>query len=426
MLFSRLRTALSSGALLALPLFGTAVACRQRADATTNPYAEMVAQEVPAIEHAVGLTYKHTPVVETRSKDQVRQFVLKQVTDPLAQQDLQGTATAYKLFGLIPDTLNLQHFIVDLLAEQVVGFYDPGTKILYVVNGASPDIARITITHELVHALQDQYVNLDSIQHATGDNDRQSAAQAVFEGQAVYEQLEAMLGTGNMAINLPGGWDRVRQMIRDNAASMPVYSSAPLLIQETLVFPYLSGAEFIKNYKEHEHGGVPYANMPLSTSQIMHPNAFFDHREDPTTVSFASIPAVTSVYNNDLGEFETRIFLFQYLHDQDNATRGARGWNGDRYFVFTVPGQSRSAGKSGEGIAWASVWDTPTSAANFYQLMRRAVDARKPIAPDRTMSVTTGEINGRPVVLYVDVPQGTTPGIVPLSAVCLGPTPSKH
>ena len=96
-----------------------------------------------------------------------------------------------------------------------------------------------------MHALQDQYISLDSIQKVRDDNDRQAAAQAVFEGQAVTSRSPAMLGGTNIAINLPGGWDRVRDMIRESQSSMPIFAAAPDVIQETLIFPYLSGAEFV-------------------------------------------------------------------------------------------------------------------------------------------------------------------------------------
>jgi hypothetical protein len=48
--------------------------------------------------------------------------------------------------------------------------------------------------HELVHALQDQYVNLDSLEHIIGDDDRAAAVQAVIEGEATYEQVFIMAG----------------------------------------------------------------------------------------------------------------------------------------------------------------------------------------------------------------------------------------
>src|SRR6202011_1856736 len=137
---------------------------------------------VPMIEKAVGLKYKTPPKVETRSKEQVREFGTKQFTDRLPAHDTAGQEAAYKRLGMIPDTLKLQAFLTSLLEEQIVGYYDPHTKVLYVVDGAPKDMAALTITHELVHALQDQYISLDSVQKIRDDNDRLSAAQSVFEG----------------------------------------------------------------------------------------------------------------------------------------------------------------------------------------------------------------------------------------------------
>ena len=61
------------------------VSCTEKKPATfTGPYAKQVSDAVPAIENAVGLKFKKPPKVETRSKAQVREFVTRQITDPLA------------------------------------------------------------------------------------------------------------------------------------------------------------------------------------------------------------------------------------------------------------------------------------------------------------------------------------------------------
>lgn len=395
-----------SGAALAWPVQG----CRREPQGQGGPYGAIVAQAVPAVEKAVGLRFKTPPRVEMRSKSQVRSFILAQLDDPGARRDIAGTQKAYSLLGLIPDTLDLRKLEENLLDEQIVGYYDPKTKVLYVVAGVAKDVVSTVVTHELVHALQDQYVSLDSIQKATGDNDRLAAAQAVLEGQAVYSQMQAMLGSGNVAVELPGGWDRIRDAIRNNRAAMPVYSSAPLVLQETLIFPYLSGAEFMKNYKERNPTGVIYNDMPVSTEQILHQYAYFGKRDAPTPVTFATTPAVKPVYDNDLGEFETRLFLYQHLNSQEDATRGAAGWDGDRYIVFDTP--------AGSAVAWATVWDTPADAADFYDLMQRVRDSDK--SATRTAAVTTGEIGGRPVVLWVNVPAGGRIDAVTLANVRIG------
>jgi hypothetical protein len=332
---------------------------------------------------------------------------------------------AYKRLGMIPDTLNLQKFLIDLLEEQIVGYYDPKTKVLYVVSDAPKEAVGITITHELVHALQDQYISLDSTQAIVGQNDRQSAAQAVFEGQAVYEQVSAMLGGTNVAMNLPGGWDRVRDMIRENQSSMPVFARAPTVIQETLIFPYLSGAEFVRNFKERNPGKSIYQDMPVSTEQILHPNAFFGKRDAPTAMTLPPLRGANATYRNSLGEFETRLFLFQNLKDQNDAVQGAAGWDGDRYALFNT--------KGGQGIVWASVWDNQADASEYFDLLGKLVKKRYNATTDssegavvrnysgggRSIQVSTAEVGGRPVVLYVDVPAGASTSVLDINQIGL-------
>jgi hypothetical protein len=409
--------------IAALLAAGLASSCRDKPPAFDGPYGKQVSDAIPKIELAVGLKFKKAPKVEARSKEQVRQFVTSQVTDPQAAKDLDGKTVAYKRLGMIPDSLDMKKFLIDLLAEQIIGYYDPHTKVLYIVNGSPKEAVAITITHELVHALQDQYISLDSTQKVEGENDRQSAAQAVFEGQAVYEQIAVMLGGGNVAVNLPGGWDRVRDMIRENQSSMPVFAAAPVVIQETLIFPYLSGAEFVRNFKERNPGKSIYSDMPVSTEQILHPAAFFTKRDAPTAVTLPRLKGATASYENDLGEFETRLFLFQHLNDQNAAVQGAAGWDGDRYEIID----------NGQGIAWVTVWDSQTDASEFFgmldKVMKKRYNAtsaspagsttRDYSGAGRSVHITTDEVNGRPVVLYVDVPAGSSTDVLDLSQVKL-------
>ncbi len=412
-------------ATVTLLVVGLVSSCTEKKPEYPGPYGKQVAEAVPAIETAVGLKFKQPPKVESRSKAQVREFVTAQITDPVAAKTFEGITAAYKRLGMLPDTLNLQKFLIDLLEEQIVGYYDPKTKVLYVVSDAPKEAIGITITHELVHALQDQYISLDSTQKIEGENDRQSAAQAVFEGQAVYEQISAMLGGTNVAMNLPGGWDRVREMIRENQASMPIFASAPNVIQETLIFPYLSGAEFVRNFKDRTEGKPIYDDMPVSTEQILHPSAFFGKRDVPTSVTLPPLKGVTSTYQNTLGEFETRLFLYEHLKDQNEAIQGANGWDGDRYMLLDTP--------RGPGIAWFTVWDSPADASEFYDLLGKIVAKRYDAATNaaagsvtraytgggRSVETSTLEVGGRPVVLYVDVPAGASASVLDATQVKL-------
>ncbi|MEP6729260.1 MAG: hypothetical protein ABJE10_01415 [bacterium] len=388
----------------------------------TGPYAHEVADAIPRIEKSTGLKFKRPPRVEVRSKEQVRDFLLKKFNEDTPTEELQGEEAAYKLLGLLPDSLDLRKFLLAVLTEQVIGYYDPAAKVLYVVNGADEKVVAITITHELVHALQDQYISLDSLQKATTDNDRLTAAQAVIEGQAQFEQISIMSGGSNNIALRVGGRERMREIIREGQSAMPVFATAPMMIQESLLFPYLSGADFVERFKERNGKASPLANIPRSTEQVLHTNAYFNTPPDePSIVTLPAPRGATKMYEDDMGEFGTRLFIYQHLKDEQIAARAAMGWDGDRYVVV------KSA--SGKGIVWASVWDSTVEAAEFSDAVIRATTKRTGMAErseagggatirpkGRTITIFPRIINGRAVVIYTDLPDGMS-GIIDPGAI---------
>ena len=406
-------------------------ACREK-PSERAVYDAKVAEVVPKIEEVIGLPFKSPPKIEVRSKEEVRKYVEQQIDDSLARVQLAGQEAALKRFGLIPDTMSLRALLVSVLEEQIGGYYDPKTKVLYIVEGTAEEAVGVTVTHELIHALQDQYMNLDSVMRATGDDDRLTAAQAVLEGQATYEQMRIMFGR-EMADALPGGWDRVREEIRVNRAKWPVFAAAPLVVQEMLLFPYLSGAEFVRAFRAKNATGTPYSAMPTSTEQILHPALYNGERDEPVAVTLPTLPGATVLHENTVGEFTTRLFLYEHLREVKGATSGAAGWDGDR---FSLVRTSR-----GEGLIWVSAWDTQVDAADFYTMLDGTIDRRygPSVARDypglaaargmtsgrsytvkgRSVGIATGEISGRPVVVYIDLPAGDDVGGVDLRRIDL-------
>src|SRR3989441_3724448 len=71
---------------------------------------------------------------------------------------------------------------------------------------SDPSQARLVISHELVHALQDQYVNLDSLVELKRQNDRRTAAQSILEGQATLAQILVLMPEQKLE-SLPNFWD---------------------------------------------------------------------------------------------------------------------------------------------------------------------------------------------------------------------------
>jgi hypothetical protein len=395
------------------------------------PYQRQLEKYIPQVEDALGLAFKTPPKMEVRTKDQVRAFLLSHIEDSSAQRDLDGQTALFHVLGLIPDTLDLKKLFVPLLTEQIIGYYDPRTKVLYVVDGAPKDYAGYTIMHELVHALQDQYINLDSLERLSNDSDRQTAMQTVIEGQATFEQILLMTGgKGSLTASLPGGWQQMQDMIRQATATQPVFASAPMVIQEALLFPYVNGADFVRRYKQRHPTRLSFDSLPQSTEQVMHDDAFFGPRKDaPITVGLPRIAGET--YQNNLGEFGLRLFLYNHLRDIKVAASAAQGWGGDRYAVVKTP--------RGNGVVIVTAWDTPVDGAEFVSALtavtgKRIGDStgvvpaagrsetatlRRYAAKGKLITIATREIDGRMVVAYVEVPEGANASLVDLARVTL-------
>ena len=251
--------------------------CQERANRVQTEAAlrQTVEKMVPGVERATGLKFRRHPAVLRRNRSQVRDYVARKFDEELPPGELAGAQAAYRLFGLIPDTFDLRRVLVNLLTEQIAGYYDPDSNALFVPSDIDPFQLRIVVSHELVHALQHEYVNLDSLTQQKRQNDRRSAAQAVLEGQATFAQI-AVLMPEQRPETLPPGWFwRQREVASQQQAQMPEFAQAPPWLRETLIFPYLGGAEFIRWFEHQYPGKQPYgALIPTSTEQILDPTRY--------------------------------------------------------------------------------------------------------------------------------------------------------
>ena len=387
------------------------VACSERARAVESAaeLKQAVDQMMPAVERATGLRFKHRPVIAQRTRAQVRDYVIHKFDHDLPPAELQGVQAAYRLFGLLPDSVDLRRTMIDLLTEQVAGYYDPDSNTLFIPADIDPAQARIVVSHELVHALQHQYVDLDSLIEQKAENDRRSAAQAVLEGQATLAQILVLMPEQKVE-SLPNFWEQ-RNVIGQQQAQMTIFAGAPLWLRESLIFPYLAGAEFVRWFERTHPGKEPFgALMPTSTEQILHTDRY-EAGDQPIRLVFVGPAPDTVRYEDDLGEFETRLLLEQYLGDEDQATALATGWGGDRYEVL------RSAA---DAVVWYSVWDSPAAADRFAGGLRRAWALRRPNGPGapvaRRSEITRVKVGRLPGVRLVDAP-ATWPGWTHLPSV---------
>ncbi len=361
------------GAALAAFLLGAA-ACRGRPPMNNPDKVTFLVDSLrPAVERATGLTFKTPPRAAVRTHDQVRAYLMAKLDQELPPEKARGLQATYRLLGLLPDSLDLRALLLDLFTEQVVGYYEPDSTMLFVVPTADYTILKTVVAHELVHALQHQYLDLDSIMRQTGDNDRLTAAQSILEGQATLSGLQVMVPDQNL-FAMPEFWETYRDQFRKQQAEMPVFTKAPRLLRESIIFPYLAGADFIRWWRGSElRDTLPYGpRMPVSTEQILNPHRY-GRGDQPITLRFAEEESGI-LYEDVLGEFEMRVLVAELNNLAPTAEIGtplALGWGGDRFRVYETP--------DGPAMLWYIAWDDTTARTRFEGGAGTRLEARRPL-----------------------------------------------
>src|SRR5205807_4997815 len=91
--------------------------------------------------------------------------------------------------GALPAGTDLRQAVHRFLSTQVIGYYDSDSKQLVFIGTNSPTPPeRMTLAHELTHALDDQHFDLsrlDTLANRCLDEESQ-AARGIVEGSAVF------------------------------------------------------------------------------------------------------------------------------------------------------------------------------------------------------------------------------------------------
>ncbi len=352
----------------------------------------LAAELLPDLAERSGLELREPVRVARRSREELVRYLEAKLDDELPPERGRRLTESYALLGLVPEELDLRKILVSVYTEQVAGFYDPDSTALFVMDDQPEQNLRSVLVHELVHAVQDQATNLDSLTARSRGNDRQVAAQAAIEGHATLVMLEHLTeeaqGRPVDLSEIPDFASRVRPALEGLRSQYPALSGAPEVIRESLLFPYLEGAGFIQRFwRAREGRPSPFGDaLPQSTEQILHPEKILEDPADgPTEVSLSVAGGGRILYENGLGEMELGIFVEELAGG--DGDRAARGWDGDRYALLEAGGGARS-------LAWFIVWDSAGARDAFLDTVRPALD-RLP-RPARARSL---EVSGRPGAL---------------------------
>lgn len=299
------------------------------------------------------------PTVLTNSE--LRQRLEEDLAEDYSLEEARFDAIVFSTFDFFPPDFDLYNFTIDLFTEQIAGFYDPETDEFVIVSEDDDfdALERWTHAHEFVHALQDQYYDLDLLEDDSISADASLAIRALAEGDATLVQtqylLEGYFNQDEMFEILNGALD----------LETPVLDSAPPVIVNELEFPYLSGLDFVQTlYDQGQVDAVndAWQNLPQSSEQILHPERYLSG-DSPQIVALAPLTDTLGagwqqIDEDTLGEFYIQEYLSQQL-ESEQVEEAATGWGGDRYAAYW--------NQDNENVVMTMklVWDSPTDADEF-------------------------------------------------------------
>ena len=352
---------------------------------------------IPYVEGASGLTFLRPPRLGLRSRDEVRRYVNETYRRELSPERLDAIAAAYHLMGLLPDTAGFGRLVVDLHAEELRGYYDPPTDSLFCVVGSTPAELQEVMAHELVHAVQAQYEDLSPDRERGWDNDTRTAFHALIEGQATCATMRLLAPHRNVVAET-AIWDFITSHLRAGPMARPAYRRSPLWLRESLLAPYLYGAQFVNYWHASNFADtLPFGpRLPASTEQILHFDRYASG-DRPVRLRFHDeADGGPGLAEDVVGELELQMLVAEMAKAATLGRPAPLGWGGDRYRLIATP--------DGAALVWFIVWDDPESAAAFRKGTGAALAARR--LPGYRVAFDSLTLGGAPADRYVVAPAG--------------------
>ncbi len=340
-----------------------------------------------------GLPIEHPVKKVFISREQVNKELRKRFDEDKGNKKMEQSELVLKKFGLLDRDFQLRPFLLSLLTEQIAGFYDNKTKTMNLLDWVPVDEQKPVMAHELTHALQDQKVDLKHWQDAgsegipktvaednkhIGSDEEDTARDAVLEGQAMVSFADYMLrpmgktlkDMPQMAQQLAGG--------SSDTSDSPVLARAPLVLQQSLLFPYQSGLLFeqavlMKGGTKQAFAGVLDA-PPSASSQILHPETYLTHAPVPVMLLPDLHPMLTAAGYEPydvgvMGELDVRMTA-ELFGGKPLAEALAPNWDGGVYYAAQRRDATaaQKATTASLALLYDSHWRNEDSARSFFRV----------------------------------------------------------
>lgn len=343
---------------------------------------------------------------ELISREKLREAVETQFSSPRTKNERVRSEAVLRKLGLIPRDYDITEFAKNTQSDQVLGMYSPKAKTIYIVDSIDVGQQSAVLAHEVMHAIQDQTVNLreyvsarpqdapplddtDEDVYDPSYDDGRLARLAVIEGEAMVAMYDYVVDKASNRVLFPG--ESARNNVRSALDAAfphpklgPIWQNAPLYLKDDVTFPYNQGFKFVWKLKQDD-GPQVIAKLlkdpPRSTQELLDPSRYKRHHQDEEPFRAPKLAALVAplyvpLQVTTMGEFDVNIFLQQFAGN-GKAARIAPKWNGGVLFAARKKESTiEKLTMPDVAFAYVSRWQDHDTARRFAEAWSAAIPKR--------------------------------------------------
>lgn len=323
-----------------------------------------VRQVESQVEQVRGLQFLREVAVQPVSADEIAGKLEGAFDETYPKAFYDRRSVAWQTIGVMPRDIDIREALLAFQTGQVAGFYNPvDGELVYRADGDLDLVERVTLAHELTHAIDDQHFDLSRIDRVAAScrDEAFQAALGAVEGSAQFFSIKVLFEFPPDDGDFSGLGD---------GGGMP--DGVPPFMVDLQLWPYTAGQSFVTALDGR--GGTAEIDsalrrFPVTTEQILHPERFphdVPARVDVPDLSRELGPAWGDLDVMQVGEAWLAAMLGLRL-DSATAEAAAAGWDGGLYRAFTDGDDA--------AVVLATVWDSGADADAFAQALREWLDA---------------------------------------------------
>jgi hypothetical protein len=285
----------------------------------------------------VVLAIRGLPEVEIEpgllNREELAAYLLDAILEDYPPLEQAMDNIEWNLLGILAPGEDILELQLEMLGEDILGFYDQDEKTMFVIDGGDtgPGLLKFVLTHEYVHVLQDAAFDLGAIDDAIGtDNfDASTAFSALVEGDATLAGVVAFFEVVTQK--------ELTAFLTDSTGTPSLTPSrARTFMEELLGFSYIAGQAFVERLIQvggWERVDAAYSDLPVSTEQILYPDKYLTGElpEDVVVpdLSESALLGWLEQRRNVMGAFFLDLLFGGFV-----PGNLADGWGGDEYVIY--------------------------------------------------------------------------------------------